>query len=311
MEVNDVKWFFPSGYISNAEHYYNFQSRPDDVWITTFPRSGTTWTQELVWMIANDLDYEGSRKSPLIERFPFFEFSMFLHEDVKEELLELNEGFPEQQELVEKMSVPVYETLANISSRRFIKTHFPFSLLPPSVMEQGSKIVYVARNPRDVAVSFYHLNRLFASQGYIGDFTEYWEYFENDLAPWCPYWEHIKEGWEYRNHPNVLFMFYEDMNKDLPGTIRKVADFLGKSFTEEQIEKLSDHLHIRNFKNNPSVNCEELKRIKLLNSAEQSFVRSGKSDGWSEEYTPELKEKVLKWIENNSKDLKFQFPVRY
>lgn len=69
----EEKWFFPSKYMKQAEHYYNFASRPDDIWVATFPRSGTTWTQELVWMIANDLDYEGSQSRPLTERFPFFE----------------------------------------------------------------------------------------------------------------------------------------------------------------------------------------------------------------------------------------------
>jgi hypothetical protein len=31
--------------------------------------------------------------------------------------------------------------------------------------------------------------------------------------PWAPYWSHVIEGWEYRHHPNVLFLFYEEMNK--------------------------------------------------------------------------------------------------
>lgn len=234
-----------------------------------------------------------------------------MHEETKQELLQLNAGEPEKQELVEKISTPCYETLPHLQRRRFIKTHFPFSLMPPSVMEMGCKVVYVARNPRDVAVSFYHLNRLYRTQGYHGNFADYWNYFENNLAPWCPYWTHIKEGWAHRNHPNVLFMFYEDMNSDLTGTIRKVADFLGKSYSEEQVDKLADYLHIRNFKNNRAVNCEELKGIQLLKSGEQGFVRSGKSDGWSVEYTAELKERAKKWIEENSRDLEFKFPVNY
>jgi len=41
--------------------------------------------------------------------------------------------------------------------------------------------VYVARNPKDVAVSFYHLNRLIKTQGYVGDFPRYWDYFERNL----------------------------------------------------------------------------------------------------------------------------------
>lgn len=73
VQVGEEKWFFPSKYKDMAQHYYNFCCRPDDIWVATFPRSGTTWTQELVWMIANDMDYAGSQKTSLIERFPFFE----------------------------------------------------------------------------------------------------------------------------------------------------------------------------------------------------------------------------------------------
>lgn len=42
-------------------------------------------------------------------------------------------------------------------------------------------MIYLARNPKDVAVSFFHLNRLIRTQGYNGDFQTYWNYFQNDL----------------------------------------------------------------------------------------------------------------------------------
>lgn len=45
-----------------------------------------------------------------------------------------------------------------------------------------SQIIYVARNPSDVAVSFYHLNRLYRTQGYVGDFETFYNYFEKDLS---------------------------------------------------------------------------------------------------------------------------------
>lgn len=77
VQVGPQKYFFPSNYVHMANHFYNFQARPDDIWVATFPRSGTTWTQELVWMIANDLDYEAAQRDPLTKRFPFFEFVFF------------------------------------------------------------------------------------------------------------------------------------------------------------------------------------------------------------------------------------------
>lgn len=238
-------------------------------------------------------------------------YGSLIHAETKKELLALNAGDKEKELLVEKITTPFFEFLPQMSQQRFIKTHIPFSLMPPSVMEQQSMVIYVARNPRDVAVSYYHLSRLYLTMDFHGSFADYWHYFENNLVRWCPYWTHIKEGWAHRNHPNVLFMFYEDLIKDLPGAIRNVAKFMDKTVNEDQVARLAEHLNIRNFKNNPSVNCEELKRIKLLKSGEQGFVRLGKTDGWSDEYSPELKERVLKWIEDNSKDLGFKFPVEY
>ena len=40
----------------------------------SYPRSGTTWTQELVWLLANNLDYESAKSRLLTERFPFLEY---------------------------------------------------------------------------------------------------------------------------------------------------------------------------------------------------------------------------------------------
>lgn len=63
----------PDKYLKYADKIYNFQARADDVWIVTYPRSGTTWTQEMIWLICNDLDYETAQRIKLNERFPFFE----------------------------------------------------------------------------------------------------------------------------------------------------------------------------------------------------------------------------------------------
>lgn len=62
-----------SSFAKYAEEFYNFQARSDDIWIATFPRSGTTMTQELIWLIANDFDYERAKQEYLMERFPFLE----------------------------------------------------------------------------------------------------------------------------------------------------------------------------------------------------------------------------------------------
>jgi hypothetical protein len=67
-------------------------------------------------------------------------FSLILHDEMKAELLKLNAGDSEKLELVQQISQPVYEVLNAMKSPRFIKTHFPISLLPPKLLDVGSKV---------------------------------------------------------------------------------------------------------------------------------------------------------------------------
>lgn len=64
--------FLPKHYSSHSNYIRDFQVREEDVWVVSFIKAGTTWTQEMAWMIGNDLDYEKA-KTILPVRFPYFE----------------------------------------------------------------------------------------------------------------------------------------------------------------------------------------------------------------------------------------------
>ena len=53
-------------------------------------------------------------------------------------------------------------------SPRFVKSHLPLSMNNPRLLDT-CKVVYVARNPKDACVSYYHHNRLLKGHGYYGD----------------------------------------------------------------------------------------------------------------------------------------------
>ncbi|KAL4714520.1 hypothetical protein ACJJTC_006566 [Scirpophaga incertulas] len=294
------------GFLNDAPKIYNFSLRPDDIWIVTFPKSGTTWVQELVWMVANDCDYEGSDKTPLTTRFPFLEASMFYNNKFGRDLAE---EYSKSDDKQKQLLAAVYKR-SNVDicdkkpSPRFIKTHLPLSLLPPALLNT-CKVVHVARDPRDVAVSYYHHNTKTTDVGYKIEMKQLWNLFINDQLEWTPYFENVKESWAMRHHPNMLFLFYEDLLKDLPSAVKQVAKFLGKTMTEEQISRLCTHLSFDNFKNNKSVNGQVL--IEANYSTGNLFVNKGKSGAWREYFDEEMKLQATKWMEDNLRDSDLTF----
>ncbi|XP_026330970.1 sulfotransferase 1C4-like [Hyposmocoma kahamanoa] len=269
--------------------------------------NGTTWTQELVWLITNDLNFEKAKSVPLMDRYSFLEMCMFANNKAFQFLMKKNADKPGGAQILEKLSIPGYETLANMKSHRFIKTHLPMSLRPPNLLDT-CKVVYVARDPRDVAVSYYCFNKENVLLGLTAPFKDFFELLKKDLLLWCPYFEHVKEAWAQRRHPNMLFLFYEDLSKELKGTARRVANFFGKSYSEEQLDQLCDFLSFDNFKKNESVDLKELRDVGMFDAQNKNFIRKGKSGGWREYFEGELALEVQNWIDQNLRDTDLRFP---
>ncbi|XP_046390346.1 sulfotransferase 1C4-like isoform X1 [Ischnura elegans] len=298
LQVGPKKYFMYSKYRNEAAGYYNMELRPDDVWVITFPRSGTTWTQELVWLLNNDLDYERALKEKLIDRFPLLELSVLSRNEILDNLKEKSKSDPERQKELEKLFSPGYEMASRLKSPRHFKSHMPLSLLPPKLLDT-CKVIYVARNPKDVAVSYFHFNKLQRDFDDDVTFEKYWDLFQKGLIHWSPYWSHVEEAWQARNHKNMQLIFYEEMKQDLPGVIRKVAEFLGKTITKDQVEKLVNHSNIDNFRTNPSLKklVHDTKDGKDGSSA--GFYRKGVIGGWRSEFSQELNEVADEWIREN------------
>lgn len=94
--------------------------------------------------------------------------------------------------------------------------------------------------------------------------------------------------------------------QDLQRTIHRVAKFLGKSYSDEEVNKLADYLDIKNFRDNPMVNMSELRECGIIEPG--NFVRAGKSGGWVDTFTEELEASADSWIEDNLKNTDLVFP---
>jgi hypothetical protein len=90
----------------------------------------------------------------------------------------------------------------------------------------------VARDGKDVAVSYYHFQQ--THMGYKGTFDEFFERFLQGEVPFGSWFLHVRGWWRHRGDANVLFLRYEDLAADLPGCVRRMAAFCGLEVAPER-----------------------------------------------------------------------------
>ncbi len=73
----------------------------------------------------------------------------------------------------------------------------------------------------------------------------------------------------------MLFIFYEDLKRDLRGQLEKMAKFLGKDLSQDQLDRLREHLKFENIEKNESVNFEHGKKTGFMNEDQGKFIRKG------------------------------------
>ena len=100
----------PRQFTKIAEAIYNFKLRPDDVFVVTYPKCGTTWTQEMVWQILHDLDLEGGKES-IMTRSPYLEMQSLTDDGVDND--RLDNRAVNALALAESMPSPRYVTQLN------------------------------------------------------------------------------------------------------------------------------------------------------------------------------------------------------
>ncbi|HEY7764168.1 MAG TPA: sulfotransferase domain-containing protein [Aestuariivirgaceae bacterium] len=203
-------------WVVDSRRWQQYKPRSDDIVIATYPKCGTTWTQQIVSLLI----FQSPEPVPVMKISPW----------------------------IDRRFGPSVETvLAEIEAqehRRFLKSHLPFDGLP---FYDDVKYIHVGRDGRDACMSYHNhvtgltpatlelFDKIGVQDEKIGrpyprppaDPAEYFHrWVADENVPVPPFFHFEESWWNVYESPNVLFVHYNDLKADLSGEMRRIAEFL-------------------------------------------------------------------------------------
>jgi hypothetical protein len=221
---------------------------PDDVYLVSYPRSGNTWTRFLLGNLLHPNDP-----------------ATFLN--------------------IESRVAEIYfnpdHNLRDLPRPRLLKSHEAFHPNYP-------RVICIVRDPRDVAVSFYHHNvkaRNIPDTYPMDDFIP--RFMRAEFDPWWGSWADNVMSWikMREGRPAFLRMRYEDMQEDPQRELLKIARFLQEAGFKNiestpaklaQAVELSSPERMRELEKQAAHKYAQLKQTRQ----DKPFVRTAKAGGW-------------------------------
>jgi hypothetical protein len=248
-----------------------YAPRPEDVFVATQMRCGTTWMQQLVFQVVSrgrgDLTDGGFghlyAASPWIDAVD---------------------------------SVGIDEApLVGERPTRIIKTHLPASLCPYSPQ---AKYIYVTRHPVSCFASIADYNRsLLGPLAPPTDTLANW--YCSDRMYWLPWPRHVEGWWEWANaRENVLFVHFEEMTKDLAGVCDRVAAFLGCALTDNERRLVTERCSFQYMKDHEEL--FEMAPPTMFSVMGGEYMKSGR-ESRHEDVTPAIRKHILDYCRNTLK----------
>ena len=162
-------------------------------------------------------------------------------------------------------------------------------------LKSPAKYIYVARNPKDVAVSYFHHTKAFKHFQFNEDWDRFFELFLEGKVSRGSWFDHVLGWWEHKGKPcfvttnmtahlpsldadNILFLTYEEMKQDLRKVVERVALFMGYSLSTQVLDSITDQSTFSSMKNNPSANYSWQNKDRKDGSV--GFIRKGQIGDW-------------------------------
>ncbi|KAL2921958.1 Cytosolic sulfotransferase 15 [Bienertia sinuspersici] len=266
----------------------HFVAKETDIYIASIPKTGSTWLKSLLYSIVNRSN-QAISESPLLTHHPQ-QLVYSLETDIYSEAFD----YPRPHHLDE------------LVSPRLLSTHVPYTSLPESIKTSDCRILYICRNPFDTLVSSYHFhiayikNFINKEDLVIPSFEDTFEDFCEGIILFGPFFEHVLGYWKMslEQPDKVLFLKYEDLKEDPAYHLKRVADFIGMSFSPQEesegvIKQIVDLCSIKTMKE------LDVNKNGVINKffEKKSYFRKGEIGDWTNHFTPSMVERMTKLME--------------
>jgi hypothetical protein len=235
-----------------------YKPHANDIFIVSYPKSGTTWMQMILYQLLTrgEMDFRH-----LGDIFPYWD-------DLETDI--------DTPKLQDRPSIP-----------RVFKSHFRYRDNPKG----AAHYVYVVRDGLDVAVSAYYHARKFGLDDPFESFFRH-KYMTGsivaEIAGGASWFEHVAEWVENRRGLNVLIVRYEDLSADLPGSIRRVAEFCGIEIPPEEWPRVIGNCSFQ-FMRQYESKLDPLQVARQdISEQDRHFIRRGARDQWRDSISQEL-----------------------
>lgn len=230
--------FLPKKYLTWHDRIHNFNVRSDDIFVTSFLKSGTTWTMNIVIQLMNKIDFSN-------EFFDSRQWSM--ESTIQADFNDDNSSDDDFKKLVDNFH-KLFDAKDSQPSPRLIKSHLPAQLLPKDIWTVKPKLIYVYRDVKDAAISLYHMCHGILNWNYAGTMQDLFDTFLNDQIIYGPYFDHVNGYRKLAELDHILLLKYEDMLADPFAAVKKICYFLDYSYSDDQLNRLTKHVSIENMR---------------------------------------------------------------
>jgi hypothetical protein len=244
----------------------NFQARESDVLITTAPKAGTTWMQQILHQLRSGGD------------------ESFTSIDDVVPWLERKRTGKSLQEVLD-----YYEA---IPDPRVFKTHCTAEQTPGI---GTANIILSSRDPRECCVSFYHHLRNMTDEARQQSNITVADTFDEHVDRWLDFsawYRNVQSWWPYHDHEKVLWLRFQDMKDDLPASIDGIIDFLGWDVSTQQRTRVLEYSSFAWMKAHDEKFSSQGDGDRPIFKPGQ-FIREGEVGKHREMMTPEQEQRIL------------------